>query len=93
MSMNLEQHVAKRFEEEIVSYFTDGFEDEGKIPLNEIEISNLLNSLPIDSYVRKLIKWFEEDSEGENVDIRKVEDDIYREILHEFGVYDLYKTR
>jgi len=89
--MNLEQ----RFKEEIVSYFTTGFEDEGKQPLNGTEISNLLNSLPIHSYVRRLTKWFEEESEEENdgVDILYVEDDIYREILHEFGVYDLYKTR
>ena len=93
--MSLEQYVAKRFEEEIVSYFTDGFEDEGKQPLNETEISNLLNSLPIHSYVKRLTKWFEEESEEENdgVDILYVQDDIYREILHEFGVYDLYKTR
>ncbi len=72
MTMNLEQHVVKRFKEEIVSYFTTGFEHERKTPLlNDIEISALLDYLDIKYNVRELIKFAEEG----NVDIYKVEND------------------
>ena len=94
MTMNLEllEHVTEVFKEEIVSYFTTGFEDEGKTPMNEVEIDLILYSLDISSYARDLIKWTEEqnaDPEEESVDPYKVEYDIYREILHKNGVYDI----